>query len=405
MNTNIDTMPAKIVKPSKQPSSTRNNFRIWFDTALIRQHKQAESILERVCHSKYSGVILYPDNLEKYQKQINGDLQKIISVKDKSELTELINKKFIQPGDESAKHFVISTSNEELLEFHNKLKICYKAFVKDADTLHKAIEVGKKFDYLSILFDDPTNIPLELVIAELQPTNTILMKEIKNTNDVEDAIVSLGVLEVGADGIIFSPDSHETYNSFIKELDDLITNYIKLQVGTITLSEPIGMGYRSCIDLAAMFNSDEGMLVGSTSQGGLLCCPEVFYLPYMELRPFRVNAGGVHSYIFNVNNTDYLSELKAGSSVMVVNAAGKVKKYPVGRIKTEIRPLRLIEAEFEGGKKVNVIMQDDWHVRIYSDKVTPLNITELKPGDTVLGYLTEPGRHVGIKVDEHIIEK
>ncbi|MBD4708861.1 hypothetical protein GUG31_13320, partial [Xanthomonas citri pv. citri] len=26
-------------------------------------------------------------------------------------------------------------------------------------------------------------------------------------------------------------------------------------------------------------------------------------------------------------------------------------------------------------------------------------------GDKVLGHVTEPGRHVGIKVDEHIIEK
>ncbi|GAA4462922.1 3-dehydroquinate synthase II [Nibrella saemangeumensis] len=294
-----------------------------------------------------------------------------------------------------------------MLDFEDKgkMKFCFKAFVKDAESLNEAIEKGMKFDYLSILFDDPTNIPLELVIARLQPTNTILMKEIKDINDVEDAIVSLGVMEVGADGIIFSPTSHEVYDSFIKELDELIAAHVCIQVGTITRSKPIGMGYRGCIDLAAIFNPDEGILVGSTSQGGLLCCPEVFHLPYMELRPFRVNAGGIHSYVFHVDHTDYLSELKAGSSVMVVNAAGKVKKYPVGRIKTEIRPLRLIEAAFEGGEIVNVILQDDWHVRIYSDKVTPLNITELKPGDKVLGYVTEPGRHVGIKVDEHIIEK
>jgi 3-dehydroquinate synthase II/3-amino-4-hydroxybenzoic acid synthase len=49
-------------------------------------------------------------------------------------------------------------------------------------------------------------------------------------------------------------------------------------------------------------------------------------------------------------------------------------------------------------------MQDDWHVRVFSHEALPLNITELKPGDKVLGHCAEPGRHVGIKVDEHIIE-
>ena len=49
-------------------------------------------------------------------------------------------------------------------------------------------------------------------------------------------------------------------------------------------------------------------------------------------------------------------------------------------------------------------MQDDWHVRVFSDDGKPLNITELKQGDKVLGHTTEPGRHVGIRVNEHIIE-
>src|SRR5262249_31200254 len=153
--------------------------------------------------------------------------------------------------------------------------------------------------------------------------------------------------------------------------------------------------YRSCIDLATLFSPTEGMLVGSTSQGGILCCPEVFFLPYMELRPFRVNAGAVHSYVYNQGDrTDYMTELRAGSPVMIVDLHGKARKACVGRMKTEIRPLRLIEVEFAGGERVNVLMQDDWHVRIFSEQGTPLNITELKPGDRVLGHVAKPGRHV-----------
>jgi len=43
-------------------------------------------------------------------------------------------------------------------------------------------------------------------------------------------------------------------------------------------------------------------------------------------------------------------------------------------------------------------------VRIFSADAKPLNITELKPGDKVLGHIAKPGRHVGISVDEHIVE-
>ena len=49
-------------------------------------------------------------------------------------------------------------------------------------------------------------------------------------------------------------------------------------------------------------------------------------------------------------------------------------------------------------------MQDDWHVRIFSAAGQPLNITELEPGDTVLGHVARPGRHVGLPVDETIRE-
>jgi 3-amino-4-hydroxybenzoic acid synthase len=180
---------------------------------------------------------------------------------------------------------------------------------------------------------------------------------------------------------------------------------VAISVATVVRTAPIGMGHRSCIDLATLFSPEEGMLVGSTSQGGILCCPEVFHLPYMELRPFRVNAGGVHSYVYASNNrTNYLSELKAGSPAMVVGIDGRTREVPVGRIKTEIRPLRLIEVEFESGERANIIMQDDWHVRVFSKEGQPLNITELKAGDKVLGHIATPGRHVGIPVDETIQE-
>ena len=69
------------------------------------------------------------------------------------------------------------------------------------------------------------------------------------------------------------------------------------QTGMITRNLPLGLGTRSCIDVTTLFSEHEGLLVGSTSQSGILCCPEVFHLPYIEKRPFRINAGAVHSYV------------------------------------------------------------------------------------------------------------
>jgi 3-dehydroquinate synthase II/3-amino-4-hydroxybenzoic acid synthase len=204
---------------------------------------------------------------------------------------------------------------------------------------------------------------------------------------------------------MFSPKTMARLAEVTNRLEARDAAGVLLETATVVRSEPIGMGYRSCIDLATLFDPREGMIIGSTSQGGILCCPEVYFLPYMELRPFRVNAGAVHSYVYNVGNrTDYMSELRAGSSVMVVDHTGKVRRAPVGRMKTEVRPLRIIEAEFASGERVNTIMQDDWHVRIFSHDALPLNITALKPGDKVLAHLAKPGRHVGISVDEHILE-
>jgi 3-dehydroquinate synthase II/3-amino-4-hydroxybenzoic acid synthase len=301
---------------------------------------------------------------------------------------------------------VVSSEGPILVQAAERgLRTCLHAYVDDADSLHRAIHEGRDHAYLVIRFRDPTNIPLELVIASLQATHTVLLKEIDNPTDVDDAIVTLGVMEVGADGVMYSPKSHGMMDSFLSRLARLEKATVKLEVATIVKTTPMGMGYRSCIDATTLFSETEGILVGSTSQGGILCCPEVFFLPYMELRPFRVNAGAVHSYVYNFNDrTDYMSELRAGSPVMIVDRTGATRRGGVGRMKTEVRPLRLIEAEFASGERVNSIMQDDWHVRIFSADAKPLNITELRPGDKILGHLAKPGRHVGIKVDEHIIE-
>jgi 3-amino-4-hydroxybenzoic acid synthase len=132
----------------------------------------------------------------------------------------------------------------------------------------------------------------------------------------------------------------------------------------------------------------------------------VFPLPYMEMRPFRINAGGVHSYIFGPDErTQYLSELRSGQSCLVVDVAGETRIAPLGRVKIEVRPLRLVSCIFGSGEQIGIIMQDDWHVRVFGADASARNLTELRPGDEVMAYRALPGRHVGIQVSEFIEER
>lgn len=402
---------ANIRKAGESKRTANDSQLVWFDSAQLASNRPDDGIFVRVINSLYTGIVLYMDNLAELLPAVPARMHVVLRLRNAAELKAFREgPKFeaFKKGATARNRSVALNDAEALAELgQDGLLTCFTSYVDDRDSLLGAIDQGLRFNYLWILFRDPTNIPLELVIASLQPTSTVLMKEIKASSDVDDAIVSYGVMEYGAEGVIFSPRDHGVMSEFLARMSQA-QSYVNLniQVGTVIDSRPVGMGYRACIDAATLFEPDEGMLVGSTSQGGVLCCPEVYFLPYMELRPFRVNAGAVHSYVFNTDNrTDYMSELKAGSPIMIVNSKGRVRRAAVGRMKIEQRPLRLIEVEFSGKERVNVLMQDDWHVRIFSDAAKPLNISELKPGDKVLGYVTEPGRHVGIKINESIIEK
>jgi len=383
---------------------------VWFDTAHLHDNRPDDAVFIRIINSLYSGVIIHLDSIAAFLPAIPSRMQVILRLRSSEEVEAFRNSVHIEEFKKSGRtgRLTVALSDTTLLRelAGTGLSTCCIAYVDDRESLLSAISEGMQFDFLWILFRDPTNIPLELVIASLQSTGTVLMKEIKDDNNVDDAIVSYGVMECGAEGVIFSPRDHGALTAFLDRMGQAGGETLPIQVGTVVSSQPVGMGYRACIDTSTLFAPDEGMLVGSTSQGGLLCCAEVFFLPYMELRPFRVNAGAVHSYVFNSDDrTDYMSELKAGSPVMIVNAKGQVRRASVGRVKIEQRPLRLIEVEFAGKQRVNILMQDDWHVRIFSDTAQPLNISELRPGAKVLGYVTEPGRHVGIKIKESIIEQ
>ncbi|GLV72705.1 3-dehydroquinate synthase II [Streptomyces hygroscopicus] len=273
--------------------------------------------------------------------------------------------------------------------------------IVDGDTMNEAADLSGAVDTVVAAFHDETNIPLELLLARAQNTRTAVVKQLLNT---AEASTVAGVLESGPAGLMVSAEqlsAVDLVTSVVAARGRLHKDLVELEV---VRAEPVGMGYRGCIDTTTLFGQDEGMVVGSTSSGGILVCAEVHYLPYMNLRPFRVNAGAVHSYVFGAEDTAYITDLRAGERSCAVAADGTFREVGIGRVKTELRPLRLIEAR-HGDVTVNVILQDDWHVRVMGGDGKPRNLTDVTPGSTLLGLITEPGRHVGIKVAEQIDER
>ena len=113
----------------------------------------------------------------------------------------------------------------------------------------------------------------------------------------------------------------------------------------------------------------------------------------------------VSGILSTVERTNYLSELRAGSKVLAVDTKGRTRLATVGRVKIETRPLLSVDAVAPNGQEVNLILQDDWHVRVLGPGAAVLNSTELKPGDKVLGYLPTQDRHVGYPIDEFCHEQ
>lgn len=299
--------------------------------------------------------------------------------------------------------YVLSTDIDLLDEIRTRTQkqagFCIN--VKDRATLDRTVALAPRADVVVIDFTDPTNIPLELVLATTQSTTTRIFKRV---SDAQDGEVSLLTMEKGSDGILMSSnDLNEIVRlSQVFERSELVQFDVK--PAKVIGIKHAGMGDRVCIDTTSELRADEGMMLGSTSSGGILVSSETHYLPYMNLRPFRVNAGGMHLYVWGPNNfVAYLSDLRAGDRVYAMDVNGKARVVTIGRMKIERRPLLLIECEIEG-KRVNVFIQDDWHVRVFGGKGEVRPSSEIKIGDELLGYLDQPGRHVGIKIQETIRE-
>jgi 3-dehydroquinate synthase II len=291
---------------------------------------------------------------------------------------------------------------EKIKELKTKNRtIAFKIIIqgkKDEETAIEAAELD--FNYVIVSTPDWKIIPLENLIAKTRGKTKLLAE----VSSAKEAKIALETLELGSDGVVLktaSLEELEQTTEFAKKKTDMLE---LVAVDVIDVKE-IGTGARACVDTCELMKPGEGMLLGCQSSGLFLVQAEVHESPYVETRPFRVNAGPLSLYaLTSPTRTRYLSELKSGEEVLVVDRDGNVRLTNVARAKIEWRPMLLIEAEYRG-KILKLIAQNAETIRVVTPKGSKA-VTELKKGDKIMARVEEGGRHFGTLVkEEAVIER
>ncbi len=260
----------------------------------------------------------------------------------------------------------------------------------------RAVELGRHRTVV-VETNDWRIIPLENLVAAGA-------RVIAQVSSAEEALTAVQTLERGAEGVLLVTDDPQEIRRAVKAVKSE-AEQAALQPATVAEVKPLGMGDRVCVDTCSNMGIGEGMLVGNSSAALFLIHAESVENPYVEPRPFRVNAGPVHAYIrVPGGKTRYLSELSAGDEALIVNAHGRTRTTNVGRVKVERRPLALLRAEAQG-EQCTAILQNAETIRLVSPDGQPVSIVALRAGDEVLVALESAGRHFGIRVEETIEER
>lgn len=245
-------------------------------------------------------------------------------------------------------------------------------------------------------------IPVENLLAQSDAV-------FAEAEDADMARLAAGILERGVTGIVVPATSAGKIREIVAQCK-ISAGHEHLLRARVTAVRPTGLGHRVCLDTLSLMHRGQGMLVGNSSAFTFLVHAETEHNEYVASRPFRVNAGGVHAYVrLPGDKTTYLGEVRAGDELMVVDASGDSSIAILGRVKIEVRPMLLVEAEVEDDvdgtrKKGSIFLQNAETIRLTAPDGTPISVVSLKPGDEVLCRLDEAGRHFGMRVKEDIKE-
>ena len=246
-------------------------------------------------------------------------------------------------------------------------------------------------------------IPLENLIAWATNTTCKIYSKAHTPGKLK---LHFEILEKGVDGIIINDEALD-YTELDKVRSKIITQRLSLTEVEVVKIKSVGSGDRCCLDTGVLLDDTEGMLVGNFAKGFFLIRAENILTDQIAPRPFRVNAGAVHCYLYTPTKTFYLSELKSGLDVFVVNNEGHGRYVPLGRNKIERRPLVQVSAATAPDREpISIIVQLAETIRFGAKTEQGyISVDQLKPGDRILAFFpSSKARHFGAEVNEFIQE-
>ncbi|KAL0026080.1 hypothetical protein WJX79_007961 [Trebouxia sp. C0005] len=358
---------------------------------------------------------------------IAPDVQTKRSVTEKLAWVQTTNMAVLTSAVESGMSTFLFPAQHQHLAQEWKGVVDFDALLCDGDAIHADNQQVGRIKRI---------IPAENLVAAFQGKAAALLGM---ATSASGARVMLEALEAGTAGVVLKTDDPLQVRELAAYLKTLNAkqNKLALEVATVTSVQKVGMGDRVCVDLCSLLAPGEGMLIGNFARAAFLVHSECTESRYINSRPFRVNAGPVHSYTACPNDqTAYLAELKSGKEVLVVNAEGQQRSAIVGRVKIETRPLVLVEAETQDGQRHSILLQNAETVRLIGPRMTmssvsnmvdesglsqkpkhsdvsssqqsesdAVSVSELQVGQPVYLHLQGAARHTGISIQENIVER
>ncbi len=283
--------------------------------------------------------------------------------------------------------------------------------VSDSEGQAKARAMAGSVEWILLDLGEWKMIPIENIIAACDGGPTKVAAKISSPEQVLGAAFAL---QIGVDALLVDEKTLQTAliaksqrgEVAIEAIDEVDNQELDLSLLEVIEVREGGVGDRVCVDLTSLLEPEEGMIVGSSSKSMVLVHGETVESEFVPTRPFRVNAGASHSYIMMADGTtSYLSELKMGDEVMVVNSNGDSRNCVVGRVKIEKRPFILFRWKNENDNEAGVLLQQAETVRLISESRELVSVTELVPGMQLLGWNGGAGRHVGQTISAKVEEK
>ena len=135
---------------------------VWFDSAQLAKRRPDDGIFVRVINSLYTGIVLYMDNLAELLPAVPSRMHAVLRLRaaEIKAFRESPQFEEFKKGAAARNRSVAYNDAEVLADLgRDGLLTCFTSYVDDRDSLLASIDQGLRFNYLWILFRDPTNIP------------------------------------------------------------------------------------------------------------------------------------------------------------------------------------------------------------------------------------------------------